>query len=833
MTAAEHFISLITVASAKKLAALLVACFIFYHGLIHLIYGSDSCKWLLEEGRYKGDKEWQPYGCMMHRYTQTDSRRCLRYRAFMGHKNNFVFVGDTRIHQLYKSFVAQFTIDGKTYSDPIDFSPKVDLNFNDIQLGLKVEFLWRPRVNDDMVNDFKKWMDNDVDDDNVPSMIVAGAAAHDILAYNSSDDILYNEYSTEIVKIIQPAEKLNKKGTLFIWMMQDPVIKETLPPHLTNIDNSQINICNRVANEILSHNGVHIWESSRLIGEGVLEQSPDGYLASPHSIRHKIQILLNSHCNDYMNFGDGTCCSSPEAATTLQLFTLVTLIIFISIGLCICLYRKIFNRYDFFYTRITESNNNPQEIGGNEEDEQEQEEEGQQENTNLQILQNNNNNNDGDDDEEAQQLPIQSSQNFNTLITSIAIFSAILSYFYLCDRTNFFMKENKYYSEFSFWLPLGYILALGLFFTEDCERGPRALNREQTDEWRGLMQAVVLIYHVTGAKNVLPIYMHIRLINSAYLFLSGYGHFCYFWQTGDVSLIRFARVLFRLNLLTVCLCFSMNRPYQFYHFVPLVSFWFLIVFILAWLPPRVYSGSIVEYGSARALLYLSLKLLSLVFIITIFYMSEVFFEKVFVTRPWKALFVTTDDDISEWWSRWRVDRYSVTYGVAFGAGLLILQRIDHIPGSILAPFFAIISLAAYTIFTLICVSAAECEEIHSYIVFVPIVGYIVLRNSTLALRGKYSVLLAGLGRISLETIVSQGHVWLAADSHGVLVLLPRFPVLNLLVSSFIFICASHEIHRLTTVLTAYVVPNDWKLVARNLILFIAFLVPIGIYDGMF
>lgn len=35
------------------------------------VQGSDSCKWLLTEGRYKGDKEWQPYGCMMHHYTQT------------------------------------------------------------------------------------------------------------------------------------------------------------------------------------------------------------------------------------------------------------------------------------------------------------------------------------------------------------------------------------------------------------------------------------------------------------------------------------------------------------------------------------------------------------------------------------------------------------------------------------------------------------------------------------------------------------------------------------------------------------------------------------------
>ncbi|XP_033212299.1 N-acetylneuraminate 9-O-acetyltransferase-like, partial [Belonocnema kinseyi] len=99
--------------------------------------------------------------------------------------------------------------------------------------------------------------------------------------------------------------------------------------------------------------------------------------------------------------------------------------------------------------------------------------------------------------------------------------------------------------------------------------------------------------------------------------------------------------------------------------------------------------------------------------------------------------------------------------------------------------------------------------------------------------GKHSALLAGLGRISLETLVSQGHVWLAADSHGVLVLLPRFPVLNLLFSSFIFICASHEIHRLTLVLTSYAVPSDWQMVARNLLVFTAILVPIGIHDGMF
>ncbi|XP_066590612.1 N-acetylneuraminate 9-O-acetyltransferase [Prorops nasuta] len=797
MTSAEYFISLITVTSAKKLATVLVICFICYHGLMHFVYGNDSCTWLLTEGRYKSDKEWQPRGCMMHHYTQIDSRRCLRYLAFMGHRNHFIFIGDDRIKQLYKSLVSQFAIDGKSteFAETPDNS---NLIFNDVQLRLSIQYIQRKRTDNSMVQEFRKLMVADA-----PSLIITGCGAADLVSFNSSDLQFLSEYHTNLTKLLLPFESLTKKGTHLLWVLQDPVVKERLPVQYSNLDNRQINLVNKAAREILPRSGCRLWESSRLVGAGVLEQSSDGYLASPLSLRHKIQILLNAYCNDHMNFDDGSCCSYPESATTLQLVSLSVAALCVLAGGFIWISKKFYK----YRSEITYAH------------------------TAIEINENSEKS-ETCDMTKVDQIDLTSNQDAYTLLTSLALFSMILGYFYLCDRTNFFMKENKYYSEFSFWLPLGYILALGLFFTEDRERGPRALNREQTDEWRGLMQAVVLIYHVTGARNVLPIYMYLRLINSAYLFLSGYGHFCYFWQTGDVSLVRFARVMFKLNLLTVSLCLCMNRPYQFYHFVPLVSFWFLIIYFLAWLPPRIYSNSFVDHGP-RALLYLGLKLLGLIFIITILYMSEVFFEKVFVTRPWKALFVTTDDDIYEWWSRWRVDRYSVAWGITFGAGFLALQRIDHIPGPALLPVLALISLAAYTTFTILCDSISECEEIHSYIAFIPILGYIALRNSSLALRSKHSALLSALGRISLETLVGQGHIWLAADSYGVLVLLPKFPVLNLLITSFIFICASHEIHRLTIVLTPYAVPNDWKSVARNLLLFIAVLVPIGIHDGMF
>lgn len=38
------------------------------------------------------------------------------------------------------------------------------------------------------------------------------------------------------------------------------------------------------------------------------------------------------------------------------------------------------------------------------------------------------------------------------------------------------------------------------------------------------------------------------------------------------------QVLFRLNFLVMVLCVVMDRPYQFYYFVPLVTFWFVLIY---------------------------------------------------------------------------------------------------------------------------------------------------------------------------------------------------------------------------------------------------------------
>lgn len=62
-------------------------------------------------------------------------------------------------------------------------------------------------------------------------------------------------------------------------------------------------------------------------------------------------------------------------------------------------------------------------------------------------------------------------------------------------------------------------------------------------------------------------------------------------------------MLFRMNLLVVTLCFVMNRQYQFYYYVPLVSFWFMVIYITMAVWPqaseKIAEGKFSRYFTAE------------------------------------------------------------------------------------------------------------------------------------------------------------------------------------------------------------------------------------------
>jgi len=60
------------------------------------------------------------------------------------------------------------------------------------------------------------------------------------------------------------------------------------------------------------------------------------------------------------------------------------------------------------------------------------------------------------------------------------------------------------------------------------------------------MQLIILIYNLTGANIKASIANHVQILISAYLFLTGYGHFYYMWHRSDAGLTRYFQVKYLL-----------------------------------------------------------------------------------------------------------------------------------------------------------------------------------------------------------------------------------------------------------------------------------------------
>jgi N-acetylneuraminate 9-O-acetyltransferase len=534
---------------------------------------------------------------MIHKYSVQDTRRCYRLNDFLGKQNKFLFIGDVRIKQLFEGFVGHF----QQSSSPSLEQTTNTLEYIDAMLKLHVNYIPASDLHT-MLNIFERLQT----EPDPPNFIVV-SAKFILLSQPNKNENFTKELEKSFVKnltlLISPTDKITRSHSRILWKLQDPIDDNNIEmqsPEWKEITNSDIERFNRIVSDTMKYSSVNIWRSGNQIAYGLIDEMKDGFKLGSIALKHDVQILLNIHCNDIMNYNDGTCCSTSENYTMLQIITYSLFLVFLAVMIGFFAKKYIAKyRGKTLYIPLQQDVNQPPIVNNRTQD----------------------------------------------LIIALGILGIIMVYFYLCDRTSFFMKENKYYSEFSFWIPVCWLSAVGLFFTDD-SKFTRIMHRDQTDELKGFMIIVILIYYMTGATRVIPIYMLIKVFISTFLFLTGYQHTMYFWQTSDNGIVRFLNVMFKLNFMTIVLCFAMNRPYQFYFFAPLVSFWFAITYFMFTLPPRITSQSIENNSYQYA--YLVIKFICLMSIITILYMSEVFFETIFLMRPWRALFVSTDDFVDEW-----------------------------------------------------------------------------------------------------------------------------------------------------------------------------------------
>lgn len=187
--------------------------------------------------------------------------------------------------------------------------------YYDFKLKLRIKYIQADAAT--MLADFERWQA----DDDPPPVIVASATQSQLLQGNITKAMI-DAYSEDLAKLLPAIDTLTRrKKVKLLWKQQDPVDEDKTTDDWRNVHNDLLDRYNEAAYAMLRYSGVQMWSSSRHIAEGLLYEAADGWQLSRLAAQHNIQILLNMYCNDYMNFNDGTCCSSAEPYSVVQVVT--------------------------------------------------------------------------------------------------------------------------------------------------------------------------------------------------------------------------------------------------------------------------------------------------------------------------------------------------------------------------------------------------------------------------------------------------------------------------------------------------------------------------------
>ncbi|KAH8053867.1 N-acetylneuraminate 7-O(or 9-O)-acetyltransferase [Aureococcus anophagefferens] len=291
--------------------------------------------------------------------------------------------------------------------------------------------------------------------------------------------------------------------------------------------------------------------------------------------------------------------------------------------------------------------------------------------------------------------------------------------------------------------------------------GSTATCCEQTEEWKGWMQLMFLLYHYFAQGQL---YNAIRIYIAGYVWMTGYGNFLYYRKSGDFSAVRMCQTIFRLNFFVVVVCVALRNEYMLYYIAPMHTLFTLFV----WLALRVAkdrsgddavaAGKIVATLAATALLY----------------DVEPVFKAAFGWRPLRDL-VAFHDPLHQ--VQRRAPRVALPqrprpriwiFGMACALGLPYLERRL---GALAALDDGARRVAAHGAAACVALAPAVAwvalvflkdkyayNALHPYTSWVPVACYIVLRNLTPGLRSKYLHLHVRQGHA--ETYILQFHIWM-------------------------------------------------------------------------
>jgi hypothetical protein len=340
------------------------------------------------------------------------------------------------------------------------------------------------------------------------------------------------------------------------------------------------------------------------------------------------------------------------------------------------------------------------------------------------------------------------------------------------------------------------------------------LNRDQTEEWKGWMQFMFLLYHYYHAEEV---YNSIRIMITCYVWMTGFGNFSFFYLKADYGIVRVLQMLWRLNFLVLFLCLTQGTTFILYYICLLHTYYFFMVYVIM----RI--GSKHNYTKW----WIRIKLAVLAVVIFLVWDCDLGLFKL-VHFPFfgeTPMMGATGGAMWEWYFRSTLDHWSTYLGMIFALNFpitsLFYRKLEAMPpmkeflakGAMGAALFAAFVMWVTGPFLQ---AKFEYNQTNAYFGFVPLITYIYFRNLTPFLRNHTLELLHQIGKTTLETYLMQHHIWLTSNAKSLLTLVPGWPKVNFLLVSLIYVLLSRRLYQLTLFLRGMVLPDNRNACFKNL-----------------